>query len=108
MPFQAKDIVKLYFSLLSLPLSLRERELVQPPKTFYIWLLAKSLLLFRMVSDDAASGTSTGSSTASTTGSTTGSTAGSTTGAKYKARFVDAASALISGFLMSSQDDLLH
>ena len=28
--------------------------------------------------------------------------------AKYKARFVDAASALISGFLMGSQDDLLH
>ena len=28
--------------------------------------------------------------------------------AKYKARFVDAALALISGFLMSSQDDLLH
>ena len=28
--------------------------------------------------------------------------------AKYKARFVNAASALISGFLMSSQDDLLH
>ena len=28
--------------------------------------------------------------------------------AKYKARIADAASALISGFLMSSQDDLLH